>query len=221
MPLLTPDRPYGNPAFALSSDEIDTVLDLVCRGAEEARAHVTPGMLEVPTTIVVRKAMRRVKRALGLTNLQVRGEQEIDDMATTDPAILGRIDITLQFLHQFGDKDAFVAVECKRVRAGDAGLNASYVTQGVERFASGKYAAGHAWGFMMGYVLALPVDDIIAVIDQRIRKTYGDAAALSPADAHRQALRVAENSLMQAGHPRIRLRHVFVDMLVAAPAPAS
>jgi hypothetical protein len=68
MPLLAPDHPYGDPAFALSSDEIDTVLDLVCRGAEEARAHVTPGMLEVPTTIVVRKAMRRVKRALGLTN---------------------------------------------------------------------------------------------------------------------------------------------------------
>jgi len=75
MPLLTPDRPYGNPAFALSSDEIDTVLDLVCRGAEEARAHVTPGMLEVPTTIVVRKAMRRVKRALGLTNLCNRGKR--------------------------------------------------------------------------------------------------------------------------------------------------
>lgn len=221
MPLLAPDHPYGNPAFALSSDEVDTVIDLVCRGAEEARAHVRPGMLEVPTTIVVRKAMRRVKRALGLTNLQVRGEQEIDDMATADPAILGRIDITLQFLHQFGDEDAFVAVECKRVRAGDAGLNGSYVSQGVERFASGKYAAGHPWGFILGYVLALPVDDIVTAIDQRVRKTYGDAAALSPAQAHPQALRVLENGLLQAGNHPIRLRHIFVDMLAAAPAPAN
>ena len=90
MPLLAPDRPYGNPAFALSSDEVDTVLDLVCRGAKEARTYLTPGMLEVPTTIVVRKAMRRVKRALGLTNLQIRGEQEIDDMATTDAAAMPR-----------------------------------------------------------------------------------------------------------------------------------
>ena len=221
MPLLGPDRPYGNPAFALSSDEVDTVLDLVCRGAEEARAHVMPGMLEVPTTIVVRKAIRRVKRTLGLTNLQVRGEQEIDDMATADPAILGRIDITLQFLHQFGDEDAYVAVECKRVRAGDAGLNASYVTQGVERFASGKYAAGHAWGFMLGYVLSLPIEDIVTVIDQRVRRTYGEEAALVPLPAHPQALHVLENSLMQAGHHSIRLRHIFVDMEVAAPPPRS
>lgn len=220
MPLLTPDRPYGNPAFALSSDEVDTVLDLVCRGAEEARAHVEPGMLEVPTTIVVRKAMRRVKRALGLTNLQVRGEQEIDNMATADPAILGRIDITLQFLHQFGDEDAYVAVECKRVRAGDAGLNASYVTQGVQRFASGKYAAGHSWGFMLGYVLALPIDGIVAAINQRVRKTYGDAASMTPLLAHPQALRVLENGLLQAGHHPIRIRHIFVDMQAAAPVAA-
>ena len=218
MPLLAPDQPYGNPAFALSSDEVDTVLDLVCRGVDEARAKVTPGMLEVPTTIVVRKAMRRVKRELGLTNLQVRGEHEIDDMATADPAILGRIDITLQFLHQFGDEDAYVAVECKRVMAGHSGLNGSYVTQGVERFASGKYAAGHAWGFMLGYVLALPVDDIVAAIDQRIRKTYGEAAALQTATTHPQALRVLENGLLQAGRRVICLRHIFVDMQVAAAA---
>jgi hypothetical protein len=219
MPLLASDQPYGNPAFALSSDEVETVLDLVCRGAEEARVHVTPGMLEVPTTVVVRKAIRRVKRELGLTNLQVRGEQEIDDMATADPAILGRIDITLQFLHQFGDEDAYVAVECKRVRAGDVGLNASYVTQGVERFASGRYAAGHAWGFMLGYVLALPVDDVVIAIDQRLRKVYGEAAALTPSPAHPQALRVLENGLLQAGRHPIRLRHIFVDMLVAARTP--
>jgi len=215
MSLLTPDQPYGNPAFALLSDEVDTVLDLVCRGAEEARAHVTPGMLEVPTTIIIRKAMRRVKRTLGLTNLQVRGEQEIDNMATPDQAILGRIDITLQFLRQFGDEDAFVAVECKRVRAGDAGLNTKYVTEGVERFVSGKYAAGHAWGFMLGYVLALPVHDIVAAIDQRIRRTYGESAALSPTQPHTQALQVLENGLLQGGHHPIRLRHIFVDMLPA------
>lgn len=215
MPLLTSDRPYGNPAFELSSDEVYTVLDLVCRGADEARAHVTPGMLEVPTTIVVRKAMRRVKRALGLTNLQVRGEHEIDNMATYDSSIHGRIDITLQFLHQFGDEDAYVAVECKRVRAGDAGLNGSYVTQGVERFATGKYAAGHPWGFMLGYVLALPVEDIVDTIDRRVCSKYGTASALSNSPAHPNALRILENGLLQAGSHQIRLHHIFVDMLVA------
>lgn len=221
MPLLTPDRPYGSPAFALSRDQIDTVLDLVCQGVEEARVNIVPGMLEVPTTIIIRKAMRRVKRRLGLTNLQVRGEAEIDDMATTDQAILGRIDITLQFLHQFGDEDAYVAVECKRVRAGDAGLNASYVTQGIDRFVSGKYATGHAWGFMLGYVLTLPVDDIVSYLDERVRKAYGEGAAFASSPAHPHALRVLENGLLQPGDHPIRLRHIFVDMQAAERSGAT
>ena len=216
MPLLTPDLPYGSPAFALSDDQIATVLDLVCRGADEARANITPGMLEVPTTIVVRKAMRRVKKALGFTNLQVRGEHELDDMSTTDPSILGRIDITLQFLHQFGDEDAYVAVECKRVRAGDASLNGSYVTHGVHRFVTGKYAAGHEWGFMLGYVLGVPVEDVVSFVDARLRKVYGDSAALAPDPLHPASLAVLESAVVQSGHHTIRLKHVFVDMLASA-----
>ena len=62
--MLTPDAPFGQPAFALSADQIATVLDLVCRGSQEAQRDITPGMLEVPVTIVVRKAMRRVKQTL-------------------------------------------------------------------------------------------------------------------------------------------------------------
>jgi hypothetical protein len=221
MPLLTRDVPYGSPAFDLSPDQVATVLDLVCRGVDEARATVTPGMLEVPTTLVVRKAMRRVKKALGFTNLQIRGEHELEDMATKDPAILGRIDITLQFLHQFGDEDAYVAVECKRVQAGNTSLNASYVTKGMDRFATCQYAAGHEWGFMLGYVLALPVNDIVAHVDRRVRKAYGEPAALEETDAHPMALAVLESRLMQAGEHAIRLKHVLVDMLAAAPAGSS
>src|SRR5882672_5122686 len=84
MPLLTPDVPFGQPAFGLSADQIATVLDLVCRGVKEAQPDIKAGMLEVPTTIVVRKAMRRVKKHLELTNLEIRGEHELEDMTTTD-----------------------------------------------------------------------------------------------------------------------------------------
>jgi hypothetical protein len=155
---LTPNAPVGQPSFQLSADEIATVVDLACRAAHEARGQVHSGMLEVPITIVIRKAIRRIKKAEGLTNLQVRGEHELEDMATVDPALLGRIDITLQFLRQFGDEDDYVAIECKRVGAGLNALNARYVSEGVHRFVTGQYSAGHAWAFMLGYVLALPVD---------------------------------------------------------------
>lgn len=217
MSLLTPDVPFGLPAFALSDDQIATVVDLVCRGCAAARPDVTPGMLEVPTTIVVRKAMRRVKKTLGLTNLQVRGEVELEDMATNDPALLGRIDITLQFLHQFGDEDAYVAVECKRVRAGDSTLNGSYVAKGVDRFVTSQYAANHDWGFMLGYVLALPASDVVDAVDARIRRKYGEAAGLTPETAHALSLAVLEGALTQNDSHTIRLKHIFVDMIPAAP----
>lgn len=216
MSLLTPDIPYGSPAFALSDDQIATVLDLVCRGAADARADIAPGMLEVPTTMVVRKAMRRLKKALGFTNLQIRGEHELEDMSTSDPSILGRIDITLQFLHQFGDEDAYVAVECKRVRAGDATLNGSYVTNGVHRFVTGQYATGHEWGFMLGYVLGVPIEDVVSFVDARLRKAYGDPAALDLDTPHPASLAVFNSAVVQSGQHTIRLKHVFVDMIGAA-----
>ena len=216
MPLLTSDVPYGSPAFALSDDQIATVLDLICRGADAARLNVTPGMLEVPMTSVVRKAIKRVKKILGLTNLQIHGEYELDNMANNDPRILGRIDIILQFFHQFGDEDAYVAVECKRVRPGDAKLNGRYVSLGVDRFVTGKYAAGHEWGFMLGYMLALPVQNVIDFIDSRMRQVYGAPAALQPEPTHTQSLAIRASTLIQSGH-NIRLKHIFVDMLPAAP----
>jgi len=221
MSLLAPDAPCGDPAFALSADQVATVLDLVCQGADGARSDVSTGMLEVPTTVIVRKAMRRVKKSLGLTNLQIRGEHEIDDMATTDPGILGRIDVTLQFLHQFGNEDAFVAIECKRVQAGNTSLNYKYVSEGVERFASSKYGVGHQWGFMLGYVLGVPVETITDYIDGRLKAVYGADAAMVSETPHPKSLAVHRSALKRSTGGDIHLKHIFVDMICAAPAGGS
>lgn len=216
MPLLKPDVPFGQPAFALSADQIATVLDLVCRGAQEAQPDIASGMLEVPTSIVVRKAMRRVKKTLELTNLEIRGEHELENMATTDADILGRIDITLKFLHQFGNEDAYVAIECKRVGASLSDLNAKYVSNGVDRFVTGQYGSDHEWGFMLGYVLALPVQDVVSAIDHRLEKAYGTAAKLTPEVAHALSLAILDGVLTQKNGHAIRLKHIFVDMTSAA-----
>ena len=158
---LLSDSPAGRPSFELSEDQIATVVDLLCKGAANAHEFVTPGMLEVPITIQVRKAMLRLKKQLGFTNLQIIGEFELLDMNTNDPEVLGRIDIILKFLHQFEDEDAYLGVECKRVSPQDATLSQRYVSQGVDRFVSGQYAAGHHWGLMLGYVLHLPVANLV------------------------------------------------------------
>lgn len=210
------DRPIGKPSFGLSEDQVATVVDLACRAADEGRSELQPGMLEVPITIVVRKALRRIKKRDGLTNLQVRGEHELEDMSKADPSLLGRIDITLQFLHQFGDEDAYVGIECKRVGAGKSSLNALYVTNGVDRFVTGQYSAGHAWGFMLGYVLALPTLKIVDPINVRICKKYGNQAKLTSIASHKHALEILTGSLVQTGNHVIQLHHLFVDMTPAA-----
>lgn len=209
---LSPDLPIGRPSFDLSEDQIATVVDLLCTGVAAARPLMQPGMLEVPITIHVKKAMRRLKKDLGLSNLEIMGEFELLDLSNDDPEVLGRIDIILRFLHQFGDQEAYLAVECKRVGHGESGLNQRYVTQGVNRFVTGQYAAGHHWGMMLGYVLKLPTAAIVKGIDARLRATYGEAAQLRDLEAHAEALSAHLGDLAQgaAGHV-IRLMHIFVD----------
>lgn len=117
---LSPDLPIGHPSFDLSEDQIATVVDLLCSAVVAARPLLQPGMLEVPITIHVKKAMRRLKKELGLSNLEIMGEFELLDLSNDDPEVLGRIDIILRFLHQFGDEEAYLGVECKRVGHGES-----------------------------------------------------------------------------------------------------
>ena len=215
---LSPDSPVGRPSFTLSDDQIATVIDLLCCGTADARIYLTAGMLEVPITILVRKALLRCKRQRELTNIQIGGEYELLDTETENADIEGRIDIILQFLHQFGDEDAYLGVECKRVSPDESSLNLRYVTQGVDRFATGQYAEGHHWGVMLGYVLALPIGNLVTGIDSRIRERYGAAAGMDAGSEHPIALSLRGSTLPQndSGHV-IRLIHLFIDMTTAAP----
>jgi hypothetical protein len=217
---LGPDLPLGAPAFGLSDDEIATIVHVTCLGARAARKDLAVGDLEVPITLRVRKAMKRVRKSLGLTNLEVHGETEIDNMASLDPKILGRIDITLKFLRQFGDEEDYVAIECKRVGAGAAysSLNSRYVSEGVIRFVNGQYAAKQAWGFMLGYVLAEPAASVVSAIDKRLRKIFGPDAKLTSASPHPQALAVLDSALLRVSGAPITVRHLLVDMTPAAAA---
>ena len=219
---LSPDLPVGRPSFDLSEDQLATVVDLLCRGVAAARPLLEPGMLEVPITIHVKKAMRRLKNELGLSNLEITGEFELLDLSNDDAEVLGRIDIILRFLHQFGDEEAYLGVECKRLGHRESGLNQRYVTQGVNRFVTGQYATGHHWGMMLGYVLRLPSADLVKGIDARIRATYGEAAKLADLEAHADALSAHSGDLAQGttGHV-IRLMHIFVDTTPAGALAAA
>lgn len=218
---LSPDMPIGRPSFELSDDELATVIDLLCRGAAAARPFLTPGMLEVPITLLIKKAMRRLKKEFGLSNLEIMGEYEILDPDHDAAEVLGRIDIALRFLHQFGDEEAYLGVECKRVGAGENTLNQRYVTQGVHRFATGQYGLGHHRGLMFGYVLQLPCATLVDSINARICARYGTDSKLISLPPHEESLAIHEGNLAQgtSGHV-IRLTHVFVDTTPAASTTA-
>lgn len=87
---LSPDAPIGRPSFQLTDDQIATVTDLLCRGVFHARTLVSAGMLEVPITLHLKKAMRRLKKGLNLSNLEIAGEFELLDLGNDDPEVLVR-----------------------------------------------------------------------------------------------------------------------------------
>lgn len=212
MSLAIPNSPSGNPAFALSEAEVATILDLVCRGASGARAYIQPEAPEVDITKVAIKEMRRARKTLNITNLDIYSEFEHLEMLTNDPKIRGRIDISFKFGHQIGDEDAYVAVECKRVAAGRTSLNHRYVTNGIARFSTGKYSEKHEWAFMLGYVIKPPVGDILATIDTKIRDQFGSDAALKFEMRHPLSLAVRQSELVRAKSQTLKLKHIFVEM---------
>ena len=74
---------------------------------------------------------------------------------------------------------------------------------------------------MLGYVLALPASAVVDAVDARIRKTYGNSAGLTAEAAHSLALAVLDGALVQNGSHVIQLKHVFVDMVPAAPVTST
>ena len=62
----------------------------------------------------------------------------------------GLIDIMVSYTW---DESTYLSIECKRIRSSDNSLALQYVQNGINRFAAGKYSAGHSYGVMVGYVI--------------------------------------------------------------------
>jgi len=71
------------------------------------------------------------------------------------------------------------------------------LTRRVERSINGQYVTGHAWGFMLGYALALPADAIAPAVNNRLQSDYGAASALSTAALHDDALAIHEGAVQR------------------------
>ncbi|CCB63754.1 hypothetical protein [Hyphomicrobium sp. MC1] len=204
------DAPLGVPSLGLAEEVVATAKHLICRGFLLARDDVIICAGEVQMTVCVRKAMKRVKREEAIPGWEIYGEIELDD-ETEGPGLAGRIDLFLKTLEQFGDENNYLAVECKRVGAGQTTLNRKYVDEGVKRFATGQYANGHSDAFMLGYTIRLPVEEAVKVIDGRLAEVFGEEAKLAPGETHPDALLTFDSKLKQEGNHLILIHHIFVD----------
>jgi hypothetical protein len=100
-------------------------------------------------------------------------------MSTPD----GRTDIPLlliQIFRRSSEHDPHAIVECKRIAEGDATLVREYVSEGIDRFCTGKYASNHSRGFMAGYVLAGGPDGAVEQINRYLTKCRRSAERLNP-----------------------------------------
>lgn len=121
------------------------------------RVEVTSGAREVAITECLRDSMRLALNQKQVpwrrTMLILPGTESRSQPGMTSPD--GRTDIPLMLIEiflRYGEHDPHAIIECKRLSANDIRLAREYVTEGIDRFCSGKYAANHSQGFMVGYV---------------------------------------------------------------------
>lgn len=98
---------------------------------------------------VLRWKMVDVKNRLNpVPQLRFEREPQSDVPELNTP--IGLIDIKV--LYTWND-ETYLTMECKRVRSTENSLALKYVRDGINRFASGKYSPGHAFGIVTGYVI--------------------------------------------------------------------
>ncbi len=198
----------------LDDDVCARIVRLVEKGWQVARARgwVFAHMDEVPITERLRDAMRIVVKDRARWQLAVRAGTE----TRSGPGALnpdGRTDISIFLVSLFeiyDEHDHHAIIECKRIEGGDSDLCRLYVTEGVDRFASGKYSSRHATGFMVGYVLHGGVDAACSGINRQFGKRVRSSEQL--ATCHILPVPWARSSRhpRQANSP-IDLHHAFLD----------
>jgi hypothetical protein len=125
-----------------------------------------------------------------------------------------RIDIRL-FHPWINYASVYFAWECKRV--GDkrvdrkyAGLISEYITEGIQRFLDGEYAAGLDDAGMLGYVLAGEVSNIVRDINGSMQHPRRDRL-LSPSEQIEPGPAIGTfTDAYQSHHESIRLYHLFL-----------
>lgn len=157
MPVSSGLAAIGRPQSQLTIDLLATILRLTSAGWNVVRQSklVTSSTRETEIAGLLVEAIQEILDNLSVP-LNLRFEEEVGTRSPGARKPDGRIDVKV--IYSFHSK-AFFGMECKRVRGKRVSLARKYVEEGVMRFVSGKYGAGHDWGGMIGFVVDGNVDD--------------------------------------------------------------
>ncbi len=91
-------------------------------------------------------------------------------MGRANPRRVPRIDILISYWKGIGERKQKFPFECKRIADNDTELIKLYVQEGlIDRYLTRKdYAAGQAWGGMIGYILQGLHDTIVFKLNQQV-----------------------------------------------------
>lgn len=214
---------HGDRRFVALAPEIAaTVLRTVEAGWARALAlpDVTRDRWEVDLTERLRDSMR-----LALEDLPWRGTMVVlsGTQSRSRPEVLrpdGLTDIPLIWIdlfRTFEEHDPHAIVECKRIAHTDPDLCNDYISEGIDRFRTGKYSLNHAVAFMVGYVLDGTEQTAVVAINKRLRRDKRSDELLAPSDLISEPwVYTSTHSRDQTG--RIEVHHAFLTFANEASA---
>ncbi len=207
----------GQYYIELESDIIAAILRTIQQGWRLASIAppVSSNAGEVPINECLRDGMRTA-----LENLPWKGSMFIlpGTESRSAKSLLvpdGLTDISILIIkiaRTYSVHDPQAIIECKRISGSDTDLCRAYVLEGVDRFASGKYAASHDSGFMVGYLLSQDeqsaADGINKVLNRRLRSNEG----LSPSNVIQEDCFWSSRHSRRDRLPSINLHHSFLSL---------
>lgn len=173
---------------------------------------VNPDTGEVFVTERLRDGMRAALKQADLTMIVVLPGTESRSM----PSVVipdGRTDIPLLVIEVFlrtQEHDPHAIIECKRIAGTDTYLCREYVVEGIDRFASGKYAENHAWGFMVGYLLNGTAGEAAQGVNAYLARVARSADRLVASDTEDAPLWRSRHERASPSRP-IELHHTFLQ----------
>ena len=199
------DWEAGGSFVELSVAQVAMVLQIIGRGWSLAleQSALTADLNEIEMTKWLIPGMRRSVPDSGVT---------IQRGTETAGAAIPDICISFQRIREDQDEhEPHAVVECKRVSGDDTGLCRLYVVEGMDRFATGKYGAKRAHGFMAAYVTSGTPGEAADGVNRYLRRHREGAEYLVDEKRPVATFSVWVSLHSRPHETRVRLRHVFLE----------